>query len=131
MSVFLKASAIIIISLLLCLVLSKQSTAFTAVIAVFVCCVIFRSAVDYLNPLFELVRKLSNLSGIDSEIYSVLLKSVGVSFVSEIVSLICTDAGYGALGKTLQILSNIAILWLSIPLLNGFIDIIEKILVRG
>ena len=43
-------------------------------------------------------------------------------------SLICSDAGNSALGKTLQILGAVAVLWLSIPLINSLIALLEQIL---
>ena len=128
MNIFLKASAAVLVGLLLCLLLSKNGTSFSLMITVILCCSIFKSAAEYIKPIFEFTQKLSDLSGIDGEIFAVLLKSVGISFITEIVSLICQDAGYGALGKSLQILSNVIILCLSIPLFNGLINIIESIL---
>ena len=46
----------------------------------------------------------------------------------EITSLICTDAGNAALGKSVQILATCGILWLSIPLFTSLIDLLNKIL---
>lgn len=128
MNTFLKASATVIIALLLSLILSRHNIGFTVMIAIILCCAIFHSAVDYLQPVFNLTQRLSRMSEMDNDIYSILLKSVGISFLSEIVNVICADAGYNALGKSLQILSNIVILWLSVPLLNGLIEIVEKAL---
>ena len=54
--------------------------------------------------------------------------AVGIGLVVEMGSLICADAGNSALGKTLQILGAIAVLWLSIPLINSLIALLEQIL---
>ena len=45
-----------------------------------------------------------------------------------LAGLLCADAGESALGKALQILSNAAILWLSLPLFRQIIGLIGEVL---
>ena len=40
----------------------------------------------------------------------------------------CTDAGNGALGKALQLLTGAVILWLSIPLIQALIELLSEML---
>ena len=65
---------------------------------------------------------------LESDTLTILLKAVGIGLVTEVTCLICTDAGNAALGKTLQFLSCAVILWLSIPLLNELLELIDNIL---
>ena len=43
-------------------------------------------------------------------------------------ALVCTDAGNGSLGKSLQFLASAVIIYLSIPVLNGLMDLLQQIL---
>ena len=52
---------------------------------------------------------------------------IGIALLAEFGELICKDAGNTTLGKTLQILAAAVILWLSVPLLNELIDLMESI----
>jgi hypothetical protein len=45
-----------------------------------------------------------------------------------LAGLICTDAGNGALGKALQLLTGAVILWLSIPLIQALIELLSEML---
>jgi hypothetical protein len=45
-----------------------------------------------------------------------------------LATLICTDAGNTALAKTVQILTTAMILWLSIPLFESLLDLVQAIL---
>jgi hypothetical protein len=58
----------------------------------------------------------------------ILLKVVGIGLIGEISALICTDSGNASLGKILQILSAAVILRLALPLLEQFLDLLEKVL---
>ena len=127
MDVYLKATAAVLISVVACLILSKQSKDFSILLSLCVCCMIFVSAVSFLKPVLSLVDRLSDLAKIDDQMLSILLKAVGVALLAEVSALVCTDAGNATLGRSIQILSVTVILWLSIPLLNELIDLIEMI----
>ena len=97
-------------------------------LSVGVCCVVLLIMFRFLEPVLELLNQLQTMGNLQPEWLSIMLKAVGIGLVVEIGMLICTDAGNAALGKVLQILGSIAVLWLSIPLMNGLIKLLEQIL---
>jgi len=127
MDIFLKAVAATLIAAILCLVLAKQGKDFSLLLTIIVCCMILAAAVTYLIPVFTLVERLSQLGQINTQMLEILIKSVGIAFLAEISELVCKDAGNSTLGKSLQILAAAVILWLSIPLLNELLDLMETI----
>jgi len=127
MDVYLKATAAVLISVVACLVLSKQGKDFSILLSLCVCCMIVVSAATFLRPVLSFVQRLSDLAEIDDQMLSILLKAVGVALLAEVSALVCNDAGNATLGKSIQILSVTVIFWLSIPLLNELIDLIEMI----
>ena len=129
MEIVLKAAAGALISVVLGLVVTRHSKESALLLTVAVCCMITAAMLTYLSPALEFFQKLKLIGNLDSDILSILLKSTGIALLSEITSLICTDAGNAALGKVLQLLAAVVILWLSIPLLNRLIDLLENILV--
>jgi hypothetical protein len=48
--------------------------------------------------------------------------------IGELAGLICSDAGNAALAKSIQILTTAVILWLSIPLFESLLDLVQAIL---
>ena len=129
MDIILKAAAGALISVVLGLVLSKHSKESALLLTVAVCCMIAAATLSYLSPALDFFQKLKIIGNLDPDILSVLLKSTGIALLSEITGLICVDAGNAALGKVLQLLAAAVILWLSIPLLNRLIELLENILV--
>lgn len=117
-----------LLAVILVMSIRGQGSDMGLLLSIFVCCVLGCTAVGYLKPLFSFITKLQSLDYVDSQMLSVLLKMVGISIVAEISSLICTDAGNNAMGKGLQLLAVAVILWLSLPLLEALVDLVEQIL---
>jgi stage III sporulation protein AD len=128
MGIFLKATACTLVGLIMYLVLSKQGKDISVLLAIAICCMLASAAIQYIEPVISLVNRLQQISGIDSELVQIMLRVVGIGLLTEITSVICTDAGNMALGKTLQLLASGVVLWLSVPLFNRFVDLIEEIL---
>lgn len=129
MDTFVKTAACTIIILVLCIILGKQGKDFSLILTIAGCSMIAIAAISYLDPVIDFVEKLQIMGSLDTEMFTAILKSVGIALLGEVSCLICTDSGNAALGKTLQLLSSAVILWLSVPLFNGLIELVEKILV--
>lgn len=127
MTPFLQAVAGVFIAVILGLALSKQGKDITLLLCVCGCCMVLIVAGRYLEPVMELIGRLQKLSGLDVGLLSVVLKAVGIGLIAEVASLICGDSGNAALGKGLQILASAVVLWLSVPLINMLMDMIQKI----
>ncbi len=125
---FWEAAAGIMVAVVLWIVVSKQGKEFSLGLSIVACCLVLILIASYLDPVFDLIARLENLAGLRQEWISVMLKAVGIGVIVEIGSLICADAGNTALGKTLQIAGTTVILWLSVPLMSGLIDLLERML---
>ncbi len=128
MGIFLRAAALVLIAVVLGLVLSKNGKDISLLLTTAVCCMIVTAAMQYLQPVIDFMAKLESASVLDPEILQTLLKAVGIGLLAEIAGLICSDAGNASLGKTIQLLAAIVILWMSVPLLTQLVDLVENIL---
>lgn len=98
------------------------------ILTVAVSCMVLLVALDYIKPVVEFIKRLESVADMDAQWITVMLKAAGIGLVAQISMLICADSGNSALGKTIQILSSAAVLWLAIPLMNALIDLIQRIL---
>lgn len=112
------------------MVLGRQSRDMSLLLTLAVCVLVCLGALEFLEPVTALLRELRQLGELDSEAVSILLKAAGIGLLSELAGLLCADAGENALGKVLQILSNAAILWLSLPLFRQIIGLIGEVLAK-
>lgn len=129
MDIFLKATCGVLITLVLFLVISKQSKDMSLLLTVVVCCMVSITAVQHLQPVVAFFEKLQSIGQLDPTLVSIVVRSVGIGILSEIAGLLCADAGNTALGKSLQILACSVVLCMSVPLFTKVIELIEEILV--
>lgn len=125
MEVYWKALGGILIALILGLALGKDMSVLLSLAA---CAMGTAVAVSYMEPVIQLLKQLQNLSAIKSDTMEVLFKILGIALLSEITGMICVDAGNSAAQKMLKILSYAGILWVSIPVLEAVILLLQQIL---
>ena len=128
MSGFYQATGGVLIAVILVLTLGKQGKEMALVISIAVSSMVLMSAVAFLGPVISFLRDLETIAGLDNELIQILYKAISIAFVSEIAGLVSKDAGNESMGKTLGILATAVILWLSIPVFRGLLDLIRKIL---
>lgn len=128
MEQFIQAVAIVLISVVLCLFLSGRGKEYALLLSLLACCLVVVVALGFLEPVVELIGQLRELGNLDSEWISVLLKTVGIGLITEVATLLCSDAGNASMGKAVQILGSVTVLWISIPLMNSLLTLISQIL---
>lgn len=128
MNDFFKASALILISIILCLVLSVQNKYFPAMISMLVCAIVSIAAMVYIKPVLDFLEELKNMSQWDTVLFSILMKSAGIGIIMQIITLLCNDSGNTALGKSVQLLGTAVILWISLPLFTELIKLVNDLL---
>lgn len=128
MSIFLKAVSGAFISLILWLCLEKRGKDISVLLTMFVCVVILISTFTIFSPVIALIEKLRQMGDINKDYINVILKIVGIGLLSEVASLICKDAGNEAIGKTLQVISTVLILVISVPIIEKLLELLNNIL---
>lgn len=116
------------LAVVMMLMLRRQELGILLGIAV--CAMAAMAALDYLQPVKELLDSLRSLGDLDGGLISVLLKAVGIGFLTEVAALVCADSGNGSLSRVLQFLGTAVILWMSIPLFSSLLELIQEILNR-
>lgn len=128
MTLFWKAAAGALVTVVLGLALGKQEKDISLLLTMAVCAMVAVIAISYLEPMLDFLRRLEALGDLQGDMLGILMKAMGIGLVSEIAGMICTDAGNAALGKAMQILGSAAILYLSLPIFTALIDLIQQIL---
>ena len=125
---YFKIICLVITGVILCTILSKKSSDYSLVIIIVLCCGICAVVLASLKPILDFINEMDVLLGANAKWFPLLLKAAGLSFVGEITGAICTEAGHASLAKLLQVLTVIAIVWVSLPLIQNLLDLIQSIL---
>lgn len=128
MDLIFKAIAGVMIALVLCQILQLREKHFSVLLVIAVCCMVTTIAADYLKQILGFLWHLEDLGGLNGDILQILLKTVGISLLAELAATICQDAGNGSLGKMIQLLSSLGILWMCLPVFHELIGLAQTIL---
>lgn len=128
MELFWKITTSVLIASILCLSIGKGEKDIAAMLAVAVCCMAGYATVYYIEPVLDLLYELESMASTQGTVLEILIRAVGVALITELGGLVCSDAGSASLGKALQIVGSAVILYLSIPLVETFLDLIRGIL---
>jgi len=128
MNIFWKIAGIILTALILWLSLSKNNKDFAVLLTIAVCAMALLLVTAYLQPVVEFIRRIQTIGNLDKGLFSVVLKVVGIGMVTELSAMICKDAGNESMAKTIQLVSAATVLWLSIPVFEKLLSLLDRIL---
>lgn len=84
-----------------------------------------------INSLTSVINNFSTIfarTGITSNVLSPILKIVGVGYICEFSSDICSDTGSSSLAEKIVFAGKVIILLLALPIVNKVIDIVVGLL---
>ena len=128
MDLFLKAVAAALITAVIGLVLARQGKDMFLLLTLAACAMIGAAAFTFLKSVISFLQRLTEMTKLNTDLLAVILKTVGIGLIGELAGLICSDAGNAALAKSIQILTTAVILWLSIPLFESLLNLVQAIL---
>ena len=85
-------------------------------------------AAQRLEVVVESVRLIQSSISIQSSYIQVLLKIIGITYISEFAADICRDAGYSAIAGPIGIFAKLSILAVSMPIVTALLDTIHSFL---
>ena len=128
METFWKAIAVIILTVILGVTLGKTEKDISVVLSVAACSIIMIIAMQYLEEVIAFLWQLSSKESEQIPSIKIILKITGVALVTELTTLVSSDAGNSSLGKAVDILGNAAILNLALPLFETFLTILQELM---
>ncbi len=119
-----QVAAIGIIGAMLSITIKKQTPEIALVISIAASVLIFFMVIPKISAVFELLEKISsNISG-GTGFVPVILKIIGIAYIAEFASQICTDAGEGAIASKIDLAAKVLIMVLSAPIILTLLDLI-------
>lgn len=122
------AVAAILLTTILSVALHRHNGEIAALLGLCGSCLVAMVAVGFLAPVTDFLRQLQQIGSVAPQMFGIMMKVTAVSFTAEIAATVCSDSGNSALGKSLQILSTAVILYLSLPMFQALLDLVERIL---
>lgn len=123
-----KIIAFSIVSVIFIMILkSMKRDDFAVILTVISSVVLFGLVIFRLESIISLLNDLVNKSGINKEYLVLLLKVTGITYIVELATNICKDAGNNSIASKVEMLGKLSIVILTIPILTAVISTILDI----
>ncbi len=124
----LEAAVIGIAGVLLALQIKQARPEYAVYLSVATGVFLLIMAAQRLEVVVESVRLIQSSISIQSSYIQVLLKIIGITYISEFAADICRDAGYSAVAGQIGIFAKLSILAVSIPIVTALLETIQSFL---
>ncbi len=117
-----------IIGAIACLLLKKTDGHYAALAAVATGIVILIICMNSLASVLVSLQEIVDRTGIDNELFAILLKIVGVGYLTEYACGLCEDLDCGGISKKIALGGKIAIFLMALPIVNALLDTVARLI---
>ena len=110
------------------MILKPQKPELASVVSIAGGVIVLLMFVDSLSGVIDGFSSIVQRSGISSEVFSALLRIIGIGFLTEFASNICSDAGNNTMAQKVSLAGKVMILVLALPIIDNLLQILIGIL---
>lgn len=115
-------------ALLVAILFKKGKEEFSLYISIAACVIIVLLGIGKLEVILDAINKLQGYIKINKSYVEVLIKIIGITYVTEFASSLCKDSGYQSIGDQVELVGKLSILAISMPILLALLDTINNFL---
>lgn len=122
---------IILIALLavsLTLIVKQVKPELAMLVSLITITIIFAFCLDKIGQVIDLITRLSQNSGIPTEFLTIVLKIIGIAYLTEFGANICKDVGESAVAAKIQFAGKCVIMLLGMTIIGNFVDTLTKLI---
>lgn len=117
-----------VVGALLAIQFKSGKSEYSIYISMTVSLLIFFFILSKMGIFIELIKKVGTYINLNNAYIVILLKMLGITYVSEFAAAICKDAGYQSIAGQIEIAAKLFILGLGVPVLSSLLDVIGEFL---
>ena len=80
--------------------------------------------VDLLQDAFGLFDYIMEITNLDSKLFTLLIKIVGVGYITEFSANLCSDSGSSSMASKIMLAGKLVIFVMSVPIIKSLIELI-------
>ena len=120
--------SIAIITCVACLIVKPIRSDFAIFISIVGGIIVLFYSLSYLSQIFDVFNNIFSISGINTSLYSIILKIIGIGYLTEFTAGICHDTGNPSLADKVLLGGKIVILVMAIPIVTSILQIVVELL---
>ena len=117
-----------LISLIIIIIIKQYKPEFAVYVSIIAGILIIYLIFNKLEGIINLLKTISNKSGINNEFLELLLKITGIAFLAEFAINLCKDSGESTIASKIEMGTKVIIVSMSIPIISSLLEVITKLL---
>lgn len=89
--------------------------------------VVLTAVVSFAIPLVSQLKSIAENSGIKNEYFILMLKSLGICYITQFAADICTDFGQSSLASKIELFGKVALAAVNLPLIISLINTVSNL----
>ncbi|MFR8088520.1 MAG: stage III sporulation protein AD [Lachnospirales bacterium] len=123
-----KIIALSLAGVMLAAVLRQHSPEYGIYAALAVGILILLYISGYLQEAIRFLTSMAERTGLGARSIGILLKVMGIAYLTEFSAQLCKDAGYGAIAMKVELAGKLMILVTALPVFQSLVDLILSLL---
>lgn len=115
-------------AVLLSLVVRRSHPELAVQITIVVAGIVFLVVLGKLYTIIELFEQMAQRAGVGQTYLVILLKIIGISYLTEFGAQICRDSGEGAIASKVEMAGKVMILVMAVPIIAFALDTILRLM---
>lgn len=117
-----------IITVLLAIMFKKGKEEYSLYISIAACVLILLWGISKLQVILDAIEQLQGYIKLNKAYVGILIRIIGITYVTEISASLCKDSGYQAVSEQIEIVGKLTILAISMPIMLSILDTINSFL---
>lgn len=117
-----------LIAAILAVVLKQYKPEYAIAVSIIAAIVILAGVIGAVVPIVSEIKEMMNSASIPYQYITVLIKAVGICYITQFACDICKDAGQNAISGKIELAGRIAICLSALPLYKDLLSLTQTII---
>ena len=128
MELILKIIGIGLVTCFAILIIKPVKTDFAVLLGIVGGVIILALVTNYLSSVFSTFGTIITKTGLNRNLFSLVLKVVGIGYLTEFASSLCSDCGNSGLADKMLFGGKVVLLVMSLPIITDILEIVVELL---
>ena len=124
----LKILGVGIITTIAYIVIKHIKPEFSSLILIAGSCLILCLIVGYIADIMHVIDKILTQTGINKDVFNIILKIIGIGYLVEFGANFCNDAGNSSIADKILVAGKLIILFVSMPIITSLFNTVLGLL---
>jgi stage III sporulation protein AD len=126
--IMVRIAVIGIAAIILAIMFKKGKEEYSLYISLAACALILLWGLGKLEVILDAIEQLQGYIKMNKAYVGILIKIIGITYITEISASLCKDSGYQAIGDQIELVGKLTILAISMPIMLALLETINSFL---